>query len=99
MTGPKDGRAAGGEAESKPEDRADSDDLGRAYPAAGITVYFNTEKCTHSANCVRGLPLVFDVGRRPWIRSDLDTPEAIAAQIDRCPSGALQYVLHPEPSE
>lgn len=67
---------------------------GRAYPAAGITVYFNTQRCQHTGVCLRGLPLVFDVNRRPWIRSDLGTPANIAAQIDRCPSGALSYELH-----
>lgn len=69
------------------------DERGRAYRADGITVYFNGRKCTHSGVCLRGLPLVFDTRRRPWIRADLDTPANIAARIDLCPSGALSYEL------
>ncbi len=72
---------------------------GRAYRADGITVYFNARKCWHTGICLRGLPLVFDVGRRPWVRADLDTPERIAAQIDLCPSGALSYDLMAEDGE
>lgn len=72
---------------------------GRAYRADGITVYFNARKCWHTGICLRGLPLVFDVGRRPWVRADLDTPERIAAQIDLCPSSALSYDLMAEDGE
>ncbi len=77
-----------------PEDPASEEDRGRSYEAAGITVYFNARKCWHTGMCLRGLPAVFEVGRRPWVRADLDTPENIAAQIDKCPSGALSYDLH-----
>lgn len=61
------------------------------YEAAGITVTFDPTRCTHSGNCVRGLPAVFDVGRKRWIKPELADPEAVAAQVARCPSGALQY--------
>lgn len=63
----------------------------RSYPAPGITVYFDARICQHSGVCVRGLPQVFDVQRRPWIRADLAAPAEVAALIDRCPSGALGY--------
>ena len=49
--------------------------------------------CIHSGNCVRGLPLVFDVKRKHWVRPELATAAEVAAQIGRCPSGALQYIL------
>lgn len=75
------------------EDPDDKAVRGRAYRVDGITVYFNARKCWHTGICLRGLPLVFDVHRRPWVRADLDTPERIAAQIDLCPSGALSYDL------
>jgi len=39
--------------------------------------------------CVRGLPLVFDPRRRPWIELASATSEQIVAQVARCPSGAL----------
>lgn len=64
---------------------------GRSYRSPGITVYFEARLCQHSGVCVRGLPQVFDVQRRPWVRADLATPAEVAALIDRCPSGALGY--------
>lgn len=66
---------------------------GRAYRAEGITVYFDPRACWHTGDCLRGLPHVFDVRRRPWVRADLDTPERIAKQVEACPSGALQFEL------
>ena len=66
---------------------------GRAYRAEGITVYFDPRAFWHTGDCLRGLPHVFDVRRRPWVRADLDTPERIAKQVEACPSGALQFEL------
>ena len=64
----------------------------KTYEGKGIDVSFDNEVCEHSGECVRGLPLVFDTKRRPWIDPDGATPEEVAAQVARCPSGALQYV-------
>lgn len=86
-----------GEAPGNAEERVGRDQAetrGRAYSAPGITVYFDARKCIHSGVCVRGLPEVFDVKRRPWVRADLATPDTVAARIDICPSGALSYDLH-----
>ena len=74
----------------------------QAYETPEITVTFDPNVCTHSAQCVRGLPAVFDVSRRRWIQPERATPEQVAAQVARCPSGALQYTLpggaeHEEP--
>jgi hypothetical protein len=38
---------------------------------------------------VHGLPRVFDVTRRPWIRADLADAEAVAEVVRRCPTEAL----------
>ena len=70
----------------------------QVYETPGITVTFDPNVCTHSAKCVRGLPAVFDVSRRRWIQPELATPEQVAAQVARCPSGALQYTM-PEVAE
>ena len=64
----------------------------QTYEVAGITVTFDPNICVHSGVCVRGLPLVFDVRRKHWVRPELATPDEVAAQVDRCPSGALKYV-------
>ena len=60
------------------------------YETPEITVTFDPEVCMHSGNCVRGLPAVFDIKRKRWIRPELATAEEVAAQVKRCPSGALQ---------
>ncbi|MEU1174705.1 (4Fe-4S)-binding protein [Streptomyces microflavus] len=39
----------------------------RSYDGEGITVSFDAHRCLHAAECVRGLPAVFEVGRKPWI--------------------------------
>lgn len=69
-------------------------DLTREYPAEGITVEWYATRCIHSANCVRALPAVFDPRRRPWVEPDAAPPDAIAAAVLRCPSGALHFVRH-----
>ncbi len=65
----------------------------KRYGDGRITVSFDSEVCQHAAECVRRLPAVFDVNRRPWIDVDGADAERIAAVIGRCPSGALQYEL------
>ncbi|MFS0725194.1 (4Fe-4S)-binding protein [Paenibacillus sp. 1P07SE] len=67
-----------------------SDEFKR-YVGQDIEVHFSPDKCTHSANCVKGLPGVFNVKKKPWVHADGASAEAIAAQIGQCPSGALQY--------
>jgi uncharacterized Fe-S cluster protein YjdI len=62
------------------------------YSTAEITVEWRPGRCIHSGICVHALPLVFDPTRRPWIAAERASPDAIAAAISRCPSGALQYV-------
>jgi uncharacterized Fe-S cluster protein YjdI len=41
--------------------------------------------------CVRGLPLVFNPRRRPWIEMEHADSATITAQVNRCPSGALSW--------
>lgn len=67
--------------------------LGRAYTAPEITVYYDRARCRHYAECVRGLPEVFDPRRRPWIRADLADKDHVAEVVRRCPTGALHYRL------
>ena len=75
-------------------DRPPEDDrLGRAYGAPEVTVFYDRGRCRHYAECVRGLPLVFDPTRRPWIRADLADADAVAEVVRRCPTGALHYRL------
>mgnify|MGYP001544733818 FL=1 len=65
----------------------------QAYETDEMTVTFDPNICVHSGVCVRGLPAVFDVKRMRWIRPELASSADVAAQVDRCPSGALQCRL------
>jgi len=65
----------------------------QTYETPAITVTFDPEVCIHSGVCVLGLPRVFDVTRTRWIRPEHADPAAVAAQVARCPSGALQVRL------
>lgn len=69
------------------------DTRGKAYTAPNITVYYDPARCIHAAECVRGLPAVFDVSKRPWVQPGNSTAAEVAAVIRRCPSGALRYHL------
>jgi uncharacterized Fe-S cluster protein YjdI len=62
----------------------------QTYQASGVEVTFDPDVCRHTGICVRGLPAVFDVKRARWIRPELADPDAVIAQVARCPSGALQ---------
>ncbi|WP_240421172.1 (4Fe-4S)-binding protein [Paenibacillus periandrae] len=64
----------------------------KRYVGKDIEVIYYPEKCTHSGNCISGLPGVFDVNKRPWVHADGDTADNIASQIHKCPSGALEYL-------
>ncbi len=61
------------------------------YKADKISVSFEPKLCIHAAECVRGLPQVFDSKKRPWIEPGNDSPEEIMEVIKRCPSGALKF--------
>lgn len=63
----------------------------QTYATPEITVTFDPNLCRHTGVCVRGLPLVFDVKRQHWIRPERAAAADVAAQVARCPSGALQY--------
>ena len=66
------------------------------YETDEIAVTFDPTVCKHTGVCLRGLPAVFDVKRQRWIRPELATADEIAAQVGRCPSGALQYKMKRE---
>ena len=63
----------------------------QVYESPDIVVTFDPTICKHSGVCVRGLPDVFDVKRKRWIRPEAAAADVVAAQVARCPSGALQY--------
>ena len=60
------------------------------YEGRGVTVTYDAKRCIHAAECVHGLPRVFDPNAKPWIQPGGIEPAALAAVIHRCPSGALK---------
>lgn len=71
----------------------------QSYESSGIVVTFDPNLCVHSGVCLRGLPGVFDVSRARWVRPELASAAEVAAQVGRCPSGALQSRLKGAPPD
>jgi CDGSH-type Zn-finger protein/uncharacterized Fe-S cluster protein YjdI len=63
----------------------------KSYERDDLTVEYLPPRCIHAAECVRGLPAVFDPERRPWIDASQAEADAIADVIRRCPTGALRW--------
>ncbi len=66
-------------------------DIVKRYSNGEVTVIWQPSLCIHSGICSRGLPKVFDPRRRPWVILEGTETDAIVAQVERCPSGALSY--------
>ncbi len=70
----------------------------KTYFGPIVDVSFDGAVCQHAAECVRGMPSVFDIGRKPWIDPGVVISEDAAGQlrevVGRCPSGALAMVEH-----
>lgn len=71
--------------------------MAKRYRGKDVDVTFDKDLCIHAAECIRGLPEVFDVERRPWILPDKAPAEQVRDVVDRCPSGALEVHM-PEAS-
>lgn len=63
----------------------------RDYARPELTVHWDSSRCIHTAVCLRALPEVFDVRRRPWIDVEAAPAEAVADAVARCPTGALRF--------
>ena len=69
-------------------------DTVKEYSNGDVTIVWKPELCTHSANCAKGLPAVFQPRVKPWIKPHQATTEQIIEQVKRCPSGALSTYLN-----
>ena len=63
----------------------------RHYADEQIDISYDVRRCIHAAECIRGLPAVFDKTRRPWIMPSGASADEIAKVIAQCPSGALHF--------
>lgn len=61
----------------------------KEYTNGEVTIVWQSGKCIHSGNCVKGLPEVFKPKEHPWIQPDNGSTEKILEVVQRCPSGAL----------
>ena len=61
----------------------------KTYTKEDIKIGWKPEKCTHSANCAKGLSAVFKPRDKPWIQPKNATKQEIIDQVGKCPSGAL----------
>ena len=75
----------------------------KTYSGPLVDVSFDGELCRHAAECIRGMPSVFDTSARPWIDPrNATTPEQadlLRTVVGRCPSGALEIVDRPDTTE
>src|SRR5262245_1153517 len=63
----------------------------QVFEAPSITVSFDPNVCRHSGVCLRTLPPVFDNRRARWIDPAAAGADEVAAAVQKCPSGALQF--------
>lgn len=63
----------------------------KQYETEHVIVTWQPSICKHAGKCVKGLPAVFDVKRKPWIMLENGSEADIKRVIDQCPSGALSY--------
>jgi len=62
------------------------------YEGEKIRVCFDSSRCMHAGNCVKGLPEVFRPGADgAWIEPDAADVDRLTAVCESCPSGALSY--------
>lgn len=64
------------------------------YPQEKITVVWQPKKCILSGVCVKTLPKVYNPKERPWVKAENATADELIQQINKCPSGALSYLLN-----
>ncbi|MFP4845504.1 (4Fe-4S)-binding protein [Winogradskyella sp. PE311] len=59
-----------------------------------ITVTYDPSCCINAGICARQLSDVFRSSVIPWIDLNGAKTKTIINQINKCPSGALQYNIH-----
>ena len=62
------------------------------YTKGDLTVVWQPDRCFHCSNCWKGLKVVFDPWKKPWVNMDGADEQQIIDQVNLCPSGALSYI-------
>ncbi len=63
----------------------DKNNIKKEYTNGEITIVWQSGKCSHSGNCVKNNPHVFQPKEQPWIKPEASTTENIIATINKCP--------------
>lgn len=63
----------------------------KEYSNNEITIIWKPDLCIHAAECVKGLPKVFNPEKRPWVDITAANSAELMETIDKCPTGALTY--------
>ena len=63
------------------------------YEKEELTIVWKPKLCIHSGICVKTLPNVYNPKDRPWVKPENATTQELIDQINKCPSGALSYLL------
>jgi uncharacterized Fe-S cluster protein YjdI len=63
----------------------------KEYSNNEITVKWQPKLYKHSGVCVKTLPKVYNLKKKPWINLDMADTDKIKSQIKNCPSGALSF--------
>ena len=66
------------------------------FSNSDITVTFNPCTCIHANHCAKELSNVFQDSVIPWINLEAASTQKIIKQINKCPSGALQFHVNKE---
>ena len=74
-----------------------TEDKATRYEGREVIIVNNPLLCSVAEYCHRELESVFNMHNDPWINPDGDTLENIRAVIEKCPSGALSYLINGQP--
>ena len=78
------------------------DNIIKKYTNGAITIIWQPSLCIHSTICWKGatgLSSVFNPREKPWIKPEGADTETIRRQVEKCPSGALSYLMNEEIKE
>ena len=52
----------------------------KEYQKDDLTIVWKSDLCIHSAECIKGLPRVYNPNGRPWIKPENASVEELKAQ-------------------
>lgn len=69
------------------------------YVSKGVTIHDDRTVCAHAGFCTDNLAAVFKLREEPWIDATAAEVDAIVAQVEQCPSGALSVTIGDDQAE